>query len=322
MNILELAKSILPENSELIYLSHFGSKLYGTDRENSDTDIKGIYVSSLESLILKKDKNQVTYTSGKKNEKNSKDDIDITLYSLHYFLELLQKGETGALDLLFSMYRKETIVYSQNINYIKNNKNLLISKNSHAFVGYALGQASKYGIKGSRLGDIMRFRKALDSLNDIMEINTYNLELSEFKYIQYQEKDGIKYLSVLGKLFAPHFTVKYIKERCDSIINSYGDRSKDSLQGVDWKALSHALRVILEMKELAENKFITFPLPDAMFIKNIKSGNETLEVVLDKIRNGIDEIEILLESSDLPENVDNKTVEDIIILYTKINFAC
>ena len=314
---LELAKSILPENSELLYLTYYGSKLYGTDNENSDVDIKGIFISSLDDLILKKDKKQVSYSSGNKNEKNSKDDIDITIYSLHYFLELLQKGETGALDLLFSMYRDDTVILKNNIDIIIRNKDNLISKNSQAFIGYALNQAAKYGIKGSRLGDVMRFREYLNKFqnNDRLEICDFDLE--EFKYISFEIKNGLKYISILGKLYGLHFTVENLKNICDETINAFGSRTKDSVNGVDYKALSHALRVVDEMLELSRNKFITFPLENSEYIKKVKGANEPLEIVLEKIREGIDCVEVNLEKSDLPNKVEDKIIENIILEYYK-----
>lgn len=38
-----LALSLLPEDATLLYLTEFGSVLYGTNTPSSDTDLKGIY---------------------------------------------------------------------------------------------------------------------------------------------------------------------------------------------------------------------------------------------------------------------------------------
>src|SRR6056297_3686368 len=85
---------------KLIYLSEFGSSLYGTNSENSDIDYKGIFLPNKRELLLGKKMKSYTYSSGNDKGKNTKNDVDIQLWSLHYFIELLSKGETGAIDLL------------------------------------------------------------------------------------------------------------------------------------------------------------------------------------------------------------------------------
>ena len=46
-------------NGKLIYLSQYGSHLYGLNTENSDLDFRGVYVPTLEDIILKKDKDEI-----------------------------------------------------------------------------------------------------------------------------------------------------------------------------------------------------------------------------------------------------------------------
>ena len=44
---------------KLIYLSQYGSHLYGLNTENSDLDFRGVYIPTLDDIILKKDKDEI-----------------------------------------------------------------------------------------------------------------------------------------------------------------------------------------------------------------------------------------------------------------------
>lgn len=42
-------------NAKIVYITLFGSKLFGTDNPNSDTDYKGIFIPSKRDVLLKRD---------------------------------------------------------------------------------------------------------------------------------------------------------------------------------------------------------------------------------------------------------------------------
>jgi len=82
---------------------------------------------------------------------------------------------------------------------------------------------------------------------------------------------------------------------------------------VDFKALSHAVRVISEVEELLDDGFITFPLKNRVYITSIKEGNETLEEVMDYLDVKLDEVNQKLEQSDLPQKSDEAFIDDFIL---------
>ena len=96
--IIELCNE---HNVDLAYITKFGSILYGTYSDSSDQDIKGLYWPRIDDLILQKRVNSISFTTGNNYERNTKDDIDISLWSVQYWLELLYKGDTNAIDLFF-----------------------------------------------------------------------------------------------------------------------------------------------------------------------------------------------------------------------------
>ena len=88
-------------------------------------------------------------------------------------------------------------------------------------------------------------------------------------------------------------------------------------QKTDFKALSHALRIAQEVQELLKTGFIKFPLDNRDELRNIKSGDAEAQEVIDKVRDILDEVDILLLESDLPENsnreVMNKFLLDLLV---------
>ncbi len=94
----------------------------------------------------------------------------------------------------------------------------------------------------------------------------------------------------------------------------FGNRTRDASVGVDYKALSHAVRVINEVEELIDDKFITFPLKNRVYITSIKEGNESLESVMAYLDIKLDEVQKKLEESDLPKK-SNEAYIDNFLLY-------
>jgi len=316
-------KKLFP-NVDIVYVTEFGSTLYGTNSANSDIDYKGIFIPKKNDLLLENTQHHLKYSTGDNKSRNTKDDIDIELWSIHKFFQLLKKGETGAIDLLFSMWRKDTLIFEDKkfTKVIKENYELFLTKNFKAFVGYCLGQASKYGIKGSRYGDLLELKEELNDFYLFTSGNFNVLRIQDFtdnsdfetkKYVKVIEHNSKSYLSVLGKLYILDMKLEEFEEKLDYQLSKYGDRTKLAYEGVDWKALSHAVRVLEEMKELVETKFIKFPLRSRDYVLDIKYNSkiEDLDGILDGIDKTLKEVYKLLDNSDLPEEISKENLRKI-----------
>lgn len=330
---LNKAKELIgfDNKDKILYLSFFGSKLYGTDTEKSDTDLKGIFLPSKDSCFMLNAVKQ--YTSESKEGQNTKDDIDITLYSVQYFLELLATGDTGAMDLFFSMYSNKTIIHQEPefVELLKINKPYLITKNPAAFFGYIMGQVSSYGIRGSRYGDLLQLKQSIVNFKNIHlglpvisieeYVNSVYYKIENFKYVTLIEKPEHKYLSVCGKLYPFNRALDLLIPDVDKLMEGYGERAKKANRdgGVDWKAVSHAYRVIFQLTELCEVGTITFPLHDAAVVREVKlcTDESTLQPILEDIADKIAVVESLLSASTLPERVDSDVIKSIVTLSYK-----
>lgn len=92
---------------KLVVISATGSTLFGTNTPTSDIDYRGIFVPDAESILLKNDIDSWTYTTNATNTKNTEEDLDFSLWSIHKFMLLLQKMETNAVDLFFSIIQAD-----------------------------------------------------------------------------------------------------------------------------------------------------------------------------------------------------------------------
>lgn len=108
-------------NGKLIYLSQYGSHLYGLNTENSDLDFRGVYIPTLNDIILHKDKDEINeelWITRHLADREIKNDgeyvwtevdrveskkVDVKIFSLQKFIQLCSKADTNALDLLFSL---------------------------------------------------------------------------------------------------------------------------------------------------------------------------------------------------------------------------
>ena len=342
-------------NVKVAYVIKSGSMLYGTNSATSDTDYIGIFIPTKESVLLKRDPEHLCITTGQANQKNTQDDIDIQLWSIYKFLNLVQKGETGALDLLFSFnaeHINDILVTADStfFEYFRSSTPLFVSKNLQAFVGYCLGQAKKYNIKGARYSEALAFEedfhKAIigidnkHNLHIIKDVLETIIKTRGFKYINVvlakgpkrdKSNDLILYLEILGRKHALDITIAEMSTRLDRLFSSFGARTISAANGVDNKALSHATRVILECEELLNTGKVNFPLKDAELLKRIKyhqdlvqGGGEitdTLELNLENLmyylETKLDIVNQLLETSQLRSKVDQSLIDNVIRLFVK-----
>lgn len=319
----------------------FGSHLYGTDTPESDMDFKGIYIPSARDIVLGNYKKTVQ-TSRKKAdcERNTKDDVDTEIFSLDRFLSLLMEGQTVALDMVFAP--DEFCCHNPaNINIwraIRLHRSELITRNVNAFVGYARQQAAKYGIKGSRMDALKRVMAMLEPLPlyDKLAVheNEVNALIAECRELVSLEKtalveiafckgpngEPLPHLHVCGRKVPLHANVKFAKEIFGRILDNYGARAHKAhlAGGVDWKALSHAVRVNNEALELLTTQHITFPRPDRATLVDIKTGKLPYEAVAEMIEEGLARLYEAHAVSRLPDKPNEAWAEDLIFeVYSK-----
>ena len=299
------------ENHTLLYLSLYGSHLYGTHTSSSDLDLRGVFLPSYESLLLGEIPKEFRFSTGSNSSQNGADDIDINIFSLHKFIKLIREGDTNGLDLYFGQYNKDCVLFKhpEFETLLSSVSSILDIKDSKAYIGYSIGQAKRWGIKGSNYGTIKAIKNILD--DHIKVINTDKFILADVVEQILREcghksncfvKDikDVSYLIVIGSAHQLNITLEEFKNRINKAYNQFSSRIvKAGENDIDYKALSHAVRVLDQCAELYETGYITFPLVNVQLISDIKAGKMDYEAIEEIILKGLDKAESLRASCDI-----------------------
>lgn len=295
---------------EIIVKMKFGAHLYGTATPDSDMDYKGIFLPTKEEVLLGRVPKSHNYSTGREESRNTKNDIDIELYSFHYFIKLACDGQTVAMDMLHApgnMILQKSKIWDA----IVKNKQKFYTKNLRSFIDYARRQASKYGIKGSRINaalQVLKILKKKDSSKKMREVWN-QLPRVEHCYDVASAPNGMRQYQVCGKSFQESATIGYVIPIIEKFYNDYGRRAKLAAENknIDWKAVSHALRAAYQTKEILTENTINFPLRTADFLIKVKQGKlDYLSEVGPVLETLMEEVESLALTSNLPETVDRK----------------
>jgi len=292
----------------IIVKMKFGAHLYGTGTPDSDVDYKGIFLPTKEQLLLGRIPKSHNYSTGREESRNTKNDIDIELYSFHYFIKLACDGQTVAMDMLHAP--ENMILQKSKIwDAIVKNKQKFYTKNLRSFIDYARRQASKYGIKGSRINaalQVLEILKKEDPSKKMREVWN-QLPRVEHCYDVAPDPNGMRQYQVCGKSFQESATIGYVIPIVEKFYNDYGRRAKLAAENknIDWKAVSHALRAAYQTKEILTEYTINFPLRTADFLVKVKQGKlDYLSEVGPVLETLMEEVESLALTSNLPETVE------------------
>lgn len=324
--------NILKENGdELLFLCKFGSHLYGTATERSDTDYKGVFLPNKEDILCGVKRNHYGASTGKDKERNTAEDVDMELFSLQYWFELVEKGETVATDILFANSNEDCVIYETDLwrNLVGNREKLFDSSDAvkSPYVRYARGQAIKYGVKGDRFGVINKVKEYLDEyfkkftpfddieekLGDIIENIIKNCGKEKHCFVKTSHNNEV--LILCGKEHLLSIKITEFYDRIYKLWHTYGHRSKTAMEegGVDFKACSHAIRAIRQMEEIMLTGKVVFPLSCAEELLAIKNGEIPWEEIQLKLEEGLDNIDELAKNHESFGKFDHKFVRFFIL---------
>lgn len=311
---------------KLIFRCKFGSHLYGTNTETSDLDYKSVFIPDANDLILQKAPKTKTTSTKKGVERNTSLDIDDESFSVQQFMKLLLEGQTGALDMLFCP--EEMIIHkTPEWDEIVKNKDKFLHSGTSAFVGYTQKQAAKYGVKGFRVSALREILEWLDQFENGCKLGACTLgfkvndEIKPLPLSEYISITTIKgkngpedHLEVCNRKVPFNADIRYTKQVYQRIFDMYGERAlkAEKNEGIDWKALSHAVRVANESIELLSTGKIIFPRPDKQLLLDIKRGNLSYKEVEQIIETGLGNVEEAQKISKLPNKPDYKFAEQLI----------
>lgn len=309
---------------KLVVQMRFGSHVYGTSLPTSDTDIKQIYIPEPKAIILQRVKDSINVqTKQDLTAKNKANDIDCETFSYQQYLKLLMEGQTVALDMLFTPYSfYKTLPYPA-WHDIEDNKHRFLHSGTSSFVGYCKTQAAKYGIKGSRMAALKIFINFFASLPKGDKLRTHWGVISDLALAtEHVSLDSIlgpqgiynEHLNVCNCKMGQTVSVEYALTQYTKIYDNYGERAKlaEKNEGIDWKALMHAVRVASQAEELLLTQKITFPRPEAPLLLQIRKGELPYKQVAEIIEQGLDKVESAKAKSSLPTEPDRAFADELV----------
>ena len=253
-------------------------------------------------------------------------DTDCEWYSPEKYLRLLAEGQMVALDMLYAP-ESELLITSPTWIAIKQFASHILTKQALSLVRYCKVQANKYGMKGLRIlaaqSMLERLTKAelqfgtsakLQNIaDDLQQLASRNKEIIIGSQLTVHGTE-IKYVDVGGKKALFNSSLKIARNMVQKLLDEYGHRAQVAAlnEGIDWKALSHAVRIGHQALEFFTFHHITFPRPEASYLREIKQGKIPYKQLSDEIEQLLTQVEQAAQKASLPETFDQKLIDDFI----------
>lgn len=322
--------------NNVIFKTKFGSHLYGTSTPSSDEDWKAVFIPDAKSIILGRGKDSFNRNDKQDDRsgtqrKNEPGEVDIEYHSLKKLLSLAAQGQTVALDMLFATPLVEQGRIegrtSEIWRHVWLNRDRLASRQSKSFIGYAYQQASKYGVKGSRMAAAEKvslfFERQVEKHGTqakcIEALIDWRLEVDGTEHCatgEIEQPGGkqVIFFECCGRKALATATLKEAHAIFAKIFENYGHRARQARdnQNVDWKALSHAVRIGRQAVEYLDTGFVTFPRPEASRLLEIKQGALPYVEVAEEIEGLLDDVRKAADRSPLPEKPDHEWIDDFV----------
>lgn len=325
-----------------------GSRAYGLDTPESDTDIKGVFVLPDREFF------GLEYTSQVASEKN-----DIVYYELKRFAELLGKNNPNILELLGT--GEDSVVYKHPLSELFTPDLFLSKLCFESFAGYAQSQIHKArGLNKKIFNPVDKEKKTiLDFCYVIQSHKTIPLSLwlNENKYAQedcglvkishakdlyavFYKKDNKTYKGISSGAEANDVSLSSVEEGVESIAlmsfnkDGYSSYCRDYREYWDWvenrndaryrntlehnknydaKNMMHTFRLLNMSLEIAEERKINVRRQDREFLFRIKNGEFEYNELMNMADNLLDRVKTAYAKSDLPDTPDVDKINDLLI---------
>jgi len=269
-------------NTEPLLLCYSGSHLYGTNREGSDIDIRGVVIPPQEYLV----------GLSKTFECYEQPDADTKIWSLKKFLKMVMDGDPQTTEMLFTPTNQVISCDKQFHEELMCNRDKIVSMNIYnRLMGFSYSEMRK-----------VRCEKIVF---DKLPLDVDNLRTNLVSYMRENNADKAVTDDILDKLDVYRkFTVVSSKS------NLGAKRKKEFEQfGYCTSSAVHSIRLLMELEELLITGQITFPRAEAGLLKDIRFGKLNIDQV-EKVYNEIkSSVEGLKEKTKLRAKPDSEFIE-------------
>ena len=292
-----------------LFTIRHGSWLYGTNNVNSDIDLKTIYLPDYSDMLMGKKLEAFKYRDSAEDESTKPDEVEDEYIPLQTFAQHFLGCQSYALELAFALLNDTCIEYvhpglsAWTYRLVEELVENFTNSNVDSIVGYAYSQSLKYGLKGERLAAI---EALIPKVEVYLEVNK-QMVLGDIAHKWYtrdnkqpifitdieatRSNTAMEALSIGNKLYAFNTTLKHFLKALNILKDKYGERTKKALDGHDWKAISHSIRITGQGIELLETSQLRFPSVHAPYLLAVKNGlisedeaYERLDILFKKLK--------------------------------------
>lgn len=311
---------------QIMLLGLGGSHAYGTETEGSDLDIRGIAAMSPRELLLGRDFEQVTDRT-----------TDTVIYSFNKMIGLLVNTNPNTIEIL-GLKPEHYLWLSPAGKLLLENRKLFLSKRAiHSFGAYANAQLQRLNNKAVREAEQKEQERHI--------LNTIRYASHSFPEKYFQPEDGAVRLytdtsiregfeeEIYMDLELRHYPLRdwlsmwsEMKEIARSF-EKLGKRNQNAAShGKLGKHMMHLVRLYLMAFDILEKEeIITYRETDRDFLMEIRAGKylDENDQVKPEFFELVEELEKRLaydaEHTGLPEKVDEKKVEELVV---EVNGMC
>jgi hypothetical protein len=330
-----------PTEHDLFATITHGSHLYGMSTPASDHDFKCIYLPKRRDILLAKPlkvhrhKHAPDGSIVGVHETMPPNGYEAELTPIQKFLGDYLTGQAYAVEFVFAVLQGFHKQHTTSIplKYIEEFMQVIhrdyVHSNVTGMTGFAAKQTMDYVHRGKRLNAAREVLISVEALmqkypnsrldtvvpfsdmpgaclsgDQILDRIVYDTGLTIGMSIN---RDKVfRTLELNGRDYLETTTLPHFRAAVEKLIDQYGERTNAAAQtDVDWKSLSHAVRVYQQVLELLETKWITFPRQNAPMLLRIKQGEHTLESVKDLLEELDTQVLEAVADSTLP-SVDDK----------------
>ncbi len=202
----------------------------------------------------------------------------------------------------------------------------LLTRRAGMFARYARRQADQYGVKGERAAAARQALAVLTQAEDLRgtQARLASLDRADRPRRQHsarraggRDRPGEPDRAASRGQRSQSAVLRHDScgpHHAGTLVASYGDRTAEAERhdGVDWKALSHAVRVGREAIELFTTGRLQFPLACAPHLLAIKLGQVPHSAVIAEIEAMLAEVERAAAMSTLPDEPDVIAAETLV----------
>jgi predicted nucleotidyltransferase len=294
--------------NQLCYVTLAGSKAYGTDNENSDTDIRGFVIERFPEIIGIKTFEQVEDC-----------ETDTVIYALRKFISLCVNCNPNVIEILGT--REQDVIYANDIGrLIRNHASLFLSKKAYrSFAGYAAAQLRR--IQNAMAHDSyseadkeLHIKKSLEAMMLSLE-SQYELAGGAIAFdIKEEDSHSELYTSVhvdgmpLRRFLAVNNAMTNMLRNYDKLNNRNKKKDAAHLQ----KHAMHLIRLFLTGKDILEGRGIhTYREKERPMLLAIRNGEIPLNEVFRMAEEGEEQLKQAYQESELPDSPDMDAILEL-----------